>query len=69
MLREEYRMPSHRRLLANIFRERRRYSGCNEINGVGSDGIDALVLDGLPILWQNNGWKNDLKLCIAQIFY
>ena len=50
MLGNENRMPSHRRLLAIIFRKARRQSGRDEINGVGSDGVDALVLNVLTVL-------------------
>ena len=42
--------PCHRRLLAIILGMRRRQSGRDEINGVGTDGVDALVLDVLVIL-------------------
>jgi hypothetical protein len=43
-------MPSHRPLLAIIFRVRRRQSGRDEIDGVVSDGVDAFGVDVLPIL-------------------
>ena len=55
MLGNEYGMPLHRSLPAIIFREGLRQSGGDELDGAGSDGVDALVLDVLPILWQNNG--------------
>jgi len=42
-------MPLHRRLLFLIFGMRRRQSGCFEIDGVASDGVDALGVDGLAI--------------------
>jgi hypothetical protein len=45
MLCNEYRVPSHRRLLVIIFRKRRRQSGLDEMDGVGTDGVDALGLD------------------------
>ena len=52
MLRHEYGMLLHRRLLAIIFiRERRCQSGRDEINGVGPDGVDALGLDVLEVLF------------------
>ena len=47
MLCDKYRMPFHRRLFSIILGERRRQSGRDEINGVGSDGVDALVPDVL----------------------
>lgn len=50
MLGNEYRMPSHRSLLPIIFRERWCQSVGNEINGVRSDGVYALVVDVLEVL-------------------
>ena len=55
MLHNKDRMPFHRSLLAIILRERRRQSDRDEIDGVGPDGIDALVLDVLAILVRQFG--------------
>ena len=50
MLGDENRMPLHRRLFPIIFRERWRQSGCDKIDGVGTDGVDTLVLNVLTVL-------------------
>lgn len=50
MLGNEDRMPSHRRLLAIIFGESCCQSGRDEIEGVRTDGVDALGLDVLSVL-------------------
>lgn len=50
MLGNKNGMSSHRRLFSIIFRESRRQPGCDEIEGMGSDGVDTLVLDVLVIL-------------------
>jgi hypothetical protein len=43
-------MPYHRRLLTIIFGKGRCLSGCDEIKGVGADGVDALGMDVLEVL-------------------
>ena len=50
MLGNENRMPFHRRLFPVIPGTCRCQSGCYEINGVRTDGIDALGMDVLQIL-------------------
>lgn len=50
MLCYEDRMPLHRSLLAIILGVRWSQSGGDEINGVESDGIDALGLDVFSVL-------------------
>jgi hypothetical protein len=50
MLDNKHRMPSHRSLFAIIFGERRRQSGGDKIDSMGSDGVDALVLDVEAVL-------------------
>ena len=50
MLGNECMMPFHRRLLIIILWERRRQSGSDEINAVGSDGFGVLGLDVLEVL-------------------
>jgi hypothetical protein len=50
MMGNKYGMPSHRSLFPIILRERRRQSGGDKIDSMGSDGVDALVLDVEAVL-------------------
>ncbi len=50
MLCDEHRMSFHRCLFSIIFRESRRQPGCDEIEGMGSDCVDAFILDVLAVL-------------------
>lgn len=52
MLCNEYWMPFHRGLLYIILGERYGHPDGDEINGVGTDGVNALFLNVLVILFR-----------------